>query len=308
MKNYCCVVVTYNRLELLKECILALEKQLLPFSKIFIVNNNSSDGTKSFLESLEGDLFDVFNLDENVGGAGGFYEGLRHFSALYDWCLLIDDDAILRENFLQELNRYVENDDFTDIEAFSGTVIVKNAIDVMHRRRISNNITLRAYPVSQSEYTNNYFEYDLSSFCGLFIKYTLKEKIGLPEKDFFIWYDDTEYSLRINKYSKMLNINSAKLEHKTDITPNTGFSWKSYYGYRNSFVTGLKHSSNKGIYIIYSFFRLSGIFVYYILKIFFTKHKKDSCYKLKAHFIAFFDGLSSNLGLSKLYYPGKKYD
>lgn len=308
MKNYCCVVVTYNRLELLKECILALKKQLLPFSKIFIVNNNSSDGTKSFLESLEGDLFDVFNLDENVGGAGGFYEGLRHFSALYDWCLLIDDDAILRENFLQELNRYVENDDFADVEAFSGTVTVKNVIDIMHRRRVSNNITLRAYPVSQSEYTNNYFEYDLSSFCGLFIKYNLKEKIGLPERDFFIWYDDTEYSLRINKYSKILNINSAILEHKTDITPNAGFSWKSYYGYRNSFVTGLKHSSNKKIYIIYSFFRLLGIFIYYSLKILFTKHKKESFHKMKAHFIAFFDGLSSNLGLCKFYYPGKKYD
>ena len=33
------VIVTYNRLELLKECIEACLNQTIPFEKIFIVNN-----------------------------------------------------------------------------------------------------------------------------------------------------------------------------------------------------------------------------------------------------------------------------
>ena len=38
--------------------------------------------------------FDIINLDKNIGGAGGFSEGLKKFTEEYDWCLLIDDDAV----------------------------------------------------------------------------------------------------------------------------------------------------------------------------------------------------------------------
>lgn len=44
-----CVVVTYNRLALLKECLDALDKQTYPIHKIVIVDNCSTDGTGAFL-------------------------------------------------------------------------------------------------------------------------------------------------------------------------------------------------------------------------------------------------------------------
>ena len=43
-------VVTCNRLNLLKECVDAINSQEVPFSKIAIVNNNSNDGTEEFLD------------------------------------------------------------------------------------------------------------------------------------------------------------------------------------------------------------------------------------------------------------------
>lgn len=308
MKRYCCVLVTYNRLELLKECIAAIKKQSIPFSKVFIINNNSTDGTKEFLQGFNDDLFAIFHMDKNIGGAGGFCEGLRHFTPDYDWCLLIDDDAILNNNYLKEINQFIEDERFNTIEAFSGTVKVKDNIDITHRRRMTNRITLKAVPVEKKEYSKDYFEYDLSSFCGLIIKQSLKEKIGLPEKDFFIWYDDTEYSLRIIKYSKIINVNSAILNHKTDLVHDTDFSWKIYYGYRNSLVTGLKHSSNKRIYILFSCVRLICIMIYYLLGIIFSKKRKNCVLKLKAHRCAFFDGINLRLGVSDFYFPGMKYD
>ena len=45
-KSVDCVVVTYNRLDLLKECVQAIRKQSYPVSHFFIIDNCSTDGTE----------------------------------------------------------------------------------------------------------------------------------------------------------------------------------------------------------------------------------------------------------------------
>ena len=57
------VVVTYNRLKLLKECIEALLAQTYPEMDILVVNNNSTDGTQEYLDELTGKNKKVKNLD-----------------------------------------------------------------------------------------------------------------------------------------------------------------------------------------------------------------------------------------------------
>jgi GT2 family glycosyltransferase len=64
-------------------------------------------------------------------------------------------------------------------------------------------------------------------------------QIGLPKSEYFIWYDDTEYSMRLAEYGGIVNVNSAVLNHKTVLPSgeNSGFfarmSWRTYYGHRN---------------------------------------------------------------------------
>ena len=73
-----CVVVTYNRLELLKQNINALERQTYNLSKIYIVNNCSTDGTGDYLAQYANNpLFEIITLDKNIGGAGGFSIGIK---------------------------------------------------------------------------------------------------------------------------------------------------------------------------------------------------------------------------------------
>ena len=46
-----CVVVTYNRLALLRECLAAIEKQTYPIHKVIVIDNCSTDGTEDFLKA-----------------------------------------------------------------------------------------------------------------------------------------------------------------------------------------------------------------------------------------------------------------
>ena len=68
------VVVTYNRRELLKRNIGCL-RQNTPLHSIVVVNNGSTDGTKEWLDE-QTDLRVIHQ--ENVGGSGGFYTGIRY--------------------------------------------------------------------------------------------------------------------------------------------------------------------------------------------------------------------------------------
>ena len=50
--KFAVTIVTYNRLELLKECIQQVLSQTVPFSYICIVDNHSTDGTSEYLDQL----------------------------------------------------------------------------------------------------------------------------------------------------------------------------------------------------------------------------------------------------------------
>lgn len=53
MMNFAVVVVTYNRLELLKECLECIRNQELVPNNVVIVDNNSTDGTGKYLNGIK---------------------------------------------------------------------------------------------------------------------------------------------------------------------------------------------------------------------------------------------------------------
>lgn len=67
----CAIVVTHNRLELLKQCIAALYQQTLP-CEILVIDNASTDGTDRWLAEQKTlyDCMHFYRSPENLGGAG----------------------------------------------------------------------------------------------------------------------------------------------------------------------------------------------------------------------------------------------
>ncbi|MBK6915081.1 MAG: glycosyltransferase [Ignavibacteriales bacterium] len=95
------VVVTYNRLELLKQCIESIRNQTQKLDKIIVVNNDSIDGTFEWLNSQE----DITHINQkNLGGAGGFYTGIKTaYNNGFDWIWCMDDDGLPEINALENL-------------------------------------------------------------------------------------------------------------------------------------------------------------------------------------------------------------
>ena len=84
------------------------------------------------------------------------------------------------------------------------------------------------------------------AFEGPLINCKLINNIGLPDENYFIQFDDTDYATRASQYTKIKFIKNAIL-HK-QIIPirknNKLMNWKEYYAYRNDILFCRKYGKN----------------------------------------------------------------
>ncbi|MEB3750977.1 glycosyltransferase family 2 protein [Geobacillus icigianus] len=238
METVCAVIVTYNRLEMLKECIDALLKQTYTLDGIIIINNNSTDGTKEYLDDVvkENKKIQAIHLDENVGGAGGFHVGVKEaFERGYDWIWIMDDDAEPRTDCLKILMDFVYR--HKDVGFVAPLIVNKYSgkIQNYHHKRLNRTLT-RDIPISLEFIdSQKVIELDANAFVGPLISKAAVETVGFPRHDFFIWLDDTEYTYRIKQKTNSFLITDAVIFHKDGIAPIDSIRnfWKVCYGLRN---------------------------------------------------------------------------
>ena len=232
-KKVVAVVVTYNRCELLLECITALKNLKNNNLQILIIDNASTDGTEERAKELLDNNTFYFNTGENIGGAGGFNFGIkRALEQNADYIWLMDDDAIVQKNSLDELLSCADKleDNFGYL---SSKVLWKdNSICKMNIQRLSLSKKLTDF--------DNFQEIKLASFVSFFVKASVVEDMGLPIKEFFIWGDDWEYSARLSKKYNCYFVPNSVVLHKSSQNIGVDISSDSvdrisryFYAYRN---------------------------------------------------------------------------
>ena len=190
------VVVTYNRLELLKRVITALKSQTVPVDKIIVINNGATDGTKEWLDSQDS-LIAIHQ--DNVGGAGGFYRGIKEaLTTKADWIWCMDDDVFPTSQCLEQLILHYTAEDKTGILCPKRLMDGRVFISETRKQNLSNPLKYIFDDSLEAEMLNNNetVEIEGMAFEGPLIRREVVENIGLPNKDLFILYDDTDYSYR----------------------------------------------------------------------------------------------------------------
>lgn len=258
------VVVTYNRLELLKRVVDCLHKNS-PVSDIVVVNNGSTDGTTDWLAAQEGLV--VVN-QENVGGSGGFHTGIDKACRMgADWIWCMDDDVFPRPDCMERLlphtadervgilapRRLLQGQIFTnDFTALNLT----NPFASMYAGRLSK-MQVSA-PV----------EICGTAFEGLFIRRSTVDRIGLPNKDLFIFCDDTDYCIRaVQAGYKIMYIPDALMDKEKFFSADTWQQrnkkkkWKRFYQVRNSAYLNHHYGLNWAVKYLRGFNNVLGYIV-----------------------------------------------
>ena len=253
------VVVTYNRLNLLKECINAIRNQTHKVDEIIVVNNSSTDGTLEWL-SQQNDLTVI--IQENSGSAGGQYTGIKTaYGKGYDWIWCMDDDGRPSNNCLEILIQNMDN--LNDIVMAPLVISSENserlAFNIPWKGKNNLELEISTILELQKHIYGNYFKGWASFFNGVLIPHSVIAKIGLPKRDMFIWGDEVEYFLRIKKnnieiitFTKAIYfhpINRLKFKEKlfgVNIYP-ANKDWRSYFYFRNSVYIAKKYGKMFGL-------------------------------------------------------------
>ncbi len=200
------VVVTYNRKDLLLECLKAIFYQSYPVSSVTLIDNHSTDGTKDSLEAagiLSNPIMNYLYMDSNLGGSGGFYEGMkiaRERGADYVW--IMDDDTIPGRDCLKKLVGKLEvlKTGGIDNVSFLASAVYGEAGEVMNVPTVSNRKSPNGYQDWYRFLDDKMISISKATFVSLLISRGAMQRCGLPCKDYFIWGDDSEYTTRITKY------------------------------------------------------------------------------------------------------------
>ncbi len=247
------VLVTYNRLEKLKTALELYDSQSFLPKYILIVNNNSNDGTREYLETWLNNKKDyrkiVFHLETNIGGSGGFNYGLKEASKLdSDWIWVSDDDAFPELNAFENINTFYQKfNNKKDLVSICGQVLNNGSPDVNHRRYIKKGLfNIKQNKSNLEDYLKPYFFIDLFSYVGTLIRKDILLDIGYPKKDYFIYYDDTEHSYRLSLKGKIVCVPNVIIHHDTG--NNNTIDWKLYYNIRNK-LDFIKNHFKKRYYI-----------------------------------------------------------
>lgn len=251
------VTVTYNRSETLNKTIDALLNQKKQLDKIIIVDNNSNDYHKERILEInsKSDKIDVVWSPKNLGGAGGFNMGMEYALENYNpsWYWIMDDDAYPTTDCLYNLFNNKPNDEEIGFLAPAIFGITKKEYQLYHHKKISrfknkDEILLRTIS-GESNKVNK--EIEANAFVGPLISRKAVEKVGLPDKDLFIYGDDTEYTYRISSCMNAYLITNAVINHEDPpMIDNSNASspkhwWKDYYMVRNKYLFVNKYAKCK---------------------------------------------------------------
>ena len=240
-KKTCAIVVTYNRVDLLKKCIFALLAQTITSFDIILIDNGSTDETAKYIKEEYGNepRIKYYNPGVNIGGAGGFSYGIKKSVIMgYEHLWLMDDDTIPEPDALEIListGRKL-NDQYGFLSSYAkwidGSACEMNVPEISPLWR--NNVEL--------QFSNRIIRLSSASFVSMFLRAEVVRKIGLPIKEFFIWADDMEYSKRISRVFPCYFVFDSQVIHEmksntaTTILQASGDRLSRYkYLYRNRY-------------------------------------------------------------------------
>ncbi len=243
MKTIAAVVVTFNRADLLDQVITHLSEQSRRIDCLIIVDNASTDHTQKVIGqhiSLGRINIDNVVLSRNIGGAGGFYHGAKKaYQDGYSAVWFMDDDTMPQKDALEHL--------VTDLVSFEKDTEYRPAFICSTVLWKNNDLCEMNIPKPIWDWPRFLFDkhrvalVECCSFVSVLVRREKIKVAGYPFPNFFIWYDDVEYTKRLSQagYPGLLSVRS-KVNHYLAENKGVNYSmittansWKYRFGIRN---------------------------------------------------------------------------
>ena len=240
-------ICNFNQAELVGLAVTAVLDQGADVRQVLVVDNASTDASLEVLGAVEDPRLRVIELDENLGGAGGFHHASRTLLAEADLeaLALVDSDCLVDPDCLEILGRRLEQG--ADI---AGPVVfyadrrdvVQEAggrVDWSHGRLLHRH---RGYNETDAGRIGGSAEVDFVASCALLARREVFECIGHFDPEYFIYFDDVDWCARAAQagFMTVADADARALHHGG--SRRKGSHLPTYYAWRNRVRFFVDHS------------------------------------------------------------------
>ena len=251
------IIVNYNGLHLLKECLDSLRKQTFRDFEIILVDNASSDGSVDFVKSHYPDVKIIVN-EENLGYGGGNNVGIKSSEGKY--VVLLNNDTRVHNRWLEELVNVAERDYkigmcASKILNYDNPEIIDNTGLLMYPDGLARGRGRLEKDRGQFDKQEEVF---FPSGCAALYRREMLDEIGLFDEDFFLYLDDVDIGLRGRLAGwKCMYVPDAVVYHRYSATAEPYSPLKAFLVERNRLWIVLKYFPVRLIFtsLFYTFLR-----------------------------------------------------
>ena len=219
------IVLNYNGGELLRGCLRSVFQLDYPNFEVVLVDNASTDGSLEMAKESFSRAH-IIRSDQNRGFSAGNNLGIRFaLEKMTDFVFLLNPDALMEKNTLTHLIETAENNPQAGILSpvifqdqsekiwFAGGRIEWSKMRATHLQKITS---------------ENHYQSEYLSGCAMLVRKDVFKKIGLLDEDYFLYYEDTDFSFRASQSGfQLLVVPKTKVFHFEKSENNLAF--KTYW-------------------------------------------------------------------------------
>jgi rhamnopyranosyl-N-acetylglucosaminyl-diphospho-decaprenol beta-1,3/1,4-galactofuranosyltransferase len=217
-----CIVPTFNRRKLFTHAVESVLAQTRLPDDFLILDNNCTDGTAEDLDALARTheasklpRLHVFHEPKNLGASYGMnYLFKRALDLNPDWIWVMDDDAIADKSALQALLDSPEARD-PNVYILESTIVDGEGVWSPPNRPATFEAAAFGFhglPENALD-AGTAVQVNTGGYCGLLIRKEAFLEFGFPRAEFYLWYDDVEFVLRVSMKKKVFLIPNSKIRH-----------------------------------------------------------------------------------------------
>ncbi len=190
------IILNYNGQEVLKKTLTSVFQVDYSNFEIVLVDNNSKDGSFEEARRVFPKIVFIKN-SENLGFSAGNNIGIEYaLERSADYILLLNYDVQVKKDFLWPLIDLMEKDGKIGIA--SPVILEGESPNVWFSGGEINWFKMKTEHL-RNNLKENYFQSDYITGCVMIIRKEVFKKIGLLDEDYFLYWEDADFSVRAKR-------------------------------------------------------------------------------------------------------------
>lgn len=191
------VILNYNGQAVLHNCLRSVFKIDYPNFEVIVVDNDSRD--ESFVSARACFSKARFIKNEvNLGFAAGNNVGIRFaLEKMADFVLLLNNDTEIEPSIIKNL--LVAFDSDKQIGIASPVILHHRTHHIWFAGGVLNWPLMKTHHLTKIQNTYQHYDTGFVSGCAMMIKKEVFKKSGLLDEDFFLYWEDADFSLRAQR-------------------------------------------------------------------------------------------------------------